>query len=85
MSDSFVHPWTVALLAPLSMGFARQEYRSGLPFLPPGDLPIPGIKPTPPALAGKYFTAEPLGKPKHYSSDINEVTSLQFAIAMCTT
>ena len=39
----------------------------------------------PPALAGKYFTAEPLGKPKHYSSDINEVTFLQLAIAMCTT
>ena len=41
----FVTPWTVALQAPLSMGFSRQEYWSGLPFPPPGDLPDPGIKP----------------------------------------
>ena len=38
-------PWTVAHQAPLSMGFSRQEYWSGLPFLPPRDLPDPGIKP----------------------------------------
>ena len=37
-------PWTAARQAPLSMGFSRQEYRSGLPFPPPGDLPDPGIK-----------------------------------------
>ena len=37
-------PWTVAPQAPLSMGFPRQEYWSGLPFPPPGDLPNPGIK-----------------------------------------
>ena len=79
-----MNPWTVALLAPLSLGFARQEYWSGLSFLPPGDLPIPGIEPTSPAMAGRFFTAEPLGKPKHYSSDINEVTSLQLFTAMCT-
>ena len=48
----FVTPWTVAHQAPLSMGFARQEYWSGLPFPPPGDLPEPGIKPTPPASPG---------------------------------
>ena len=41
----FVTPWTVACQAPLSMGFSRQEYWSGLPCLPPGDLPNPGIKP----------------------------------------
>ena len=39
-------PWTVACQAPLSMGFSRQEYWSGLPCLPPGDLPDPGIEPT---------------------------------------
>ena len=39
MSDSFVTPWTVACQAPLSMGFPRQEYRSGLPFPSLGDLP----------------------------------------------
>ena len=41
----FATPWTVAYQAPLSMGFSRQEYRSGLPCHPPGDLPDPGIKP----------------------------------------
>ena len=45
MSDSSVTPWTVAHQAPLSMGFPRQEYWSGLPFPSPGDLPHPGIEP----------------------------------------
>ena len=49
MSNSFVTPWTVACQAPLSMGFPRQEYWTGLPFPSPGDLPNPGIKPTFPA------------------------------------
>ena len=44
------------------MGFPRQEYWSGLPFPSPGDLPDLGIKPTFPALAGKFFTAELPGK-----------------------
>ena len=43
--------WTAAHQAPLSMGFPRQEYWSGLPFPSPGDLPNPGIEPTFPALA----------------------------------
>ena len=43
-------PWTVACQASLSIEFSRQEYWSGLPFLPPGDLPDPGIKPMFPAL-----------------------------------
>ena len=46
-SDSAI-PWTVAHQAPLSMGFFRQEYWSGLPFPPPGDLPNPGIEPESP-------------------------------------
>ena len=48
------------------MGFFRQEYWSELPFSPPGDLPDPGIKPVSPAspaLAGRFFTSEPRGKP----------------------
>ena len=52
--------WTVAHQAPLSMGFSRQEYWSGLPFPPPGDFPDPGIEPqslTSPALARRFFTA----------------------------
>ena len=56
-------PWTVACHAPLSMGCSRQEYYSGLPFPLPEDLPDSGIKPTSPALAGRFFSTEPLGKP----------------------
>ena len=41
----FVTPWTVAYQVPLSMEFSRQEYWSGLPFPPPGDLPEPGVEP----------------------------------------
>ena len=48
--------WSVARQAPLSMGFSRQEYWSGLPCPPPGDLPHPGMEPTSPALAGGFFT-----------------------------
>ena len=55
----FVILWNVAHQAPLSMGFLRQEYWSGLPCPPPRDIPNPGIKPTSlksPALAGRFFT-----------------------------
>ena len=54
--------WTVACQAPLSMGFPRQEYWNELPFLSPGDLPDPGLKPESLALrwvscvAGRFFT-----------------------------
>ena len=63
-------PWTVAHQAPLSMEFSRQEYWSGVPFPPPGGLPNPGIKPVSlasPALAGRFFTTVPPGKPLMYS------------------
>ena len=60
----FATPWTVAYQTPLSMGFSRQEYWSGLPFPSPGDVPDPGIEPTCPALAGRFLTAEPPGKPQ---------------------
>ena len=63
MSNSFVTPWTIAHQAPLSMGFPRQEYWSGLLFPSSGDLPDPGIKLMSPALAGEFFTAEPARKP----------------------
>ena len=45
------------------MGFPRQEYWSGLQFAPPEDHPDPGIKPASPALAGRFFTTDPPGKP----------------------
>ena len=60
----FATPWTVAHHAPLSMGFPRPEYWSGFPFPSPVDLPDPGNEPTPRALAGGFFTAEPPGQPK---------------------
>ena len=55
----FVTPWTVALQAPLTVGFSTQEYQSGLLCPQPGDLPDPGIEPASlmsPALAGGFFT-----------------------------
>ena len=58
----FATPWTVAYLAPLSMGFSRQEYWSGLSFPSPGDLPHPGIEPRSPALQADALTSEPPGK-----------------------
>ena len=67
----FATPWTVADQAPLSMGFPRQEYWSGLPFPSPGDLPDPGIEPTSPALGGGFFTTEPLGKPQVFFSHLS--------------
>ena len=67
MFDSFVTPWTVTHQASLSMGFPKQEYWSGLPFPPPGDLPDPGMKPIScialHCIAGGFFTTEPPGKP----------------------
>ena len=62
----FAIPQTVARQVPLSTGFSGQEYWSGLPFPPLGDLPHPGINPTfpaSPALAGGFFTTEPPDKP----------------------
>ena len=67
----FETPWTIARQAPLSMGFSRQEYWSGLPCPPPGDLPDPGIEPmsvASPALAGGFFTTAPPGKSKWSST-----------------
>ena len=56
-------PWTEAQQASLPMGFPRQEYWSGLLFPFPGDLPNPGIEPTSPTLAGRFFIIETPGKP----------------------
>ena len=64
----FATPWTVAHQAPLYVGFSRQEYWNRLPFPTPGDLPNPRREPTSlvfPALAGRFFTTAPPGKPNH--------------------
>ena len=66
MSNSFATSWTGAHQAPLSMGFTRQEYWSGLPFSSPEDLPDPWNEPMSPALADGLFTAEPRGKTLAY-------------------
>ena len=58
-------PVTVARQAPLSLGFSRQEYWSGLPCLPPGDLPNPEIKPRSPTLQADSLPSEPPGKPNN--------------------
>ena len=65
VSYSFVIPRTVIHQAPLSMGFCRPEYWSGLPFPPPGDLPDPGIKPRSLALQVDSLPSEPPGKTKN--------------------
>ena len=58
----YATPWTVACQAPLSMGFSRQDYWSGLPFPSPGDLPDSGIEPGAPALQADALPSEPPGK-----------------------
>ena len=59
----FVITWTIACQAPRSMEFLRRKYWRGLPFPLPGDLSHLGIKPTSPALAGRFFITELPGKP----------------------
>ena len=64
----FVTLWTVACQAPLSMGFSRQEYWSGLPCPPPEHLPNPGLEPvslTSPALVGGFFTTSTIWEAPH--------------------
>ena len=66
VSDFCVSPWTVAQQTPLSMEFSRQEYWSGLPFPPPGDLLDPGIEPTSlafPSLQADSLPLSHLGSP----------------------
>ena len=60
-----VTPWTVAHQAPLSMGFSRQEYWSGLPFPSSRDFPDPGIESRSPALQADSLPAKLSGKPPY--------------------
>ena len=58
--DSFVTPWTIACQTPLSMGFPRLKYCSGLPFPSPGDLLNPGTEPSSSSLEDRFFTTDTL-------------------------
>ena len=84
-------PWTVACQAPLSMGFSRQEYWSGLPCLPPGDLPNPGTKPRSSTLQADSLPSEPPGKPYlqyiqllllNYQEGNSETQELKLAVGL---
>ena len=70
-----VTPWIVARQAPVSIGFSRQEYWSGLPFTYPEDLPNPSIKPRSPELQADSLPAETQGKPK--STGVSSISLLQ--------
>jgi len=71
----FATPWGVARQAPLSMGFSRQAYWSGLPCPPPGELPDPGIEPRSPALQADSLPSEPPGKLEEHN-DYQQVGAL---------
>ena len=75
MSNSFVTPWNVGRQAPLSMGFPRQEYWSGLLFQSPGDLPNPGIESTSPA----FFFFLPLSRQESPIKNRNPIIRWQVA------
>ena len=66
--------------APLSMGFSRQEYQSGLPFPSPGDLPDPGIEPGSPALQADALPYEPPGNTALVSTPIRALHSTAWNI-----
>ena len=83
MSDSFVTSWTEVCQAPLSMGFPRQEYWSRLPFSSP-DLSNSGIEPTSPALAGRFFITEALGKPCSYALQCRNLETLTTIYNICS-
>ena len=69
-----VTQWTVAHQASLSMEFSRQEYWSGLPFPSPEYLPHSEFESMSPALASRFFTAEPPGKPQKELVDFRQTT-----------
>ena len=70
--------WTVAQQAPLSMGFSRQGYWSGLPCPPPGNLPDPGIEPVSLALQADSLPTEPPGKPIMECINVNFLVLIMY-------
>ena len=84
MFNTFGTPWTVAHQAPLSMGFLRQIYWSGLPFPSPGNLPDPGMESVSPALAHRFFTTEPLREAcKVNGGDYSDVLGEENEVQKC--
>ena len=72
--DSFVTPWTVACQTPVSMGFPRLKYWSGLPFPSPGELLNPGTEPASSSLEDIIFTTEPPGKSNCIISSVQSLS-----------
>ena len=79
----FATAWTVDCQAPLSMEFPKQEYWSGLLFPPPGDLPKWGTELSPLALADRFFTTEPPGKPQYWGLNIFILLIYSCQFKMC--
>ena len=77
--------WTVTSQGPLSMGFPRQDYCNGLLFPSPGDLPIPGIEPAPPTLAGGFFTTNTTSRLRSIGSQRVEQDWSDWACISATT
>ena len=63
LCPTLLTPWIIACQAPLSLGFCRREYWTGLPFPSPGDVPDPGIELDSPALQADSLPSEPPGNP----------------------
>ena len=76
-------PWTVACQVPLSMGFPRQEYWSGLPFPSPGDVPNPGTEPASPVLQVDSSLSEPPEKPNLFLSVSNSLFIQKVSMTKC--
>ena len=65
------------------MEFSRQEYWSGLPFPPPGDLPYPGVEPTSPELTGRFFTTEQRGEALLLLEEVSNYVTLCVCVCVC--
>ena len=79
----FATLWAVAHQTPLSMGFSRQEYWSGLPFPSPEDLSNPGIEPKSPTLQADSLPSEPLRKPDCGVAGVYWGKRLSFGLSSC--
>ena len=78
----FATPWNIAVQAPLSIEFSRQEYCSGLPCPLSRDLPNPGIEPKSPALQADSLPAEPPGKPQNNAWNVVNPLEMSAVVAV---